>query len=83
MWKSGCAASLNVESKAWNVNLRVSLGQAHPNLQKDQQDGGGCRGGSPAKRRRKERREAEREERAKAEQVDAAGRKKQKLKMKK
>ena len=75
LWKSGCEASLNVESKAGNayVNLRVGLGHAHPHIQKDQQEDGGCRGGSPAKQRRKERREAERGERAKAEQVDAAG----------
>ena len=75
LWKSGCEASLNVESKAWNayVNLRVGLGHDHPHLRKDEQDGG-FRGGSPAKQRRKERREAERGERAKAEQVDAAGR---------
>lgn len=63
LWKSGSNARLHVETEAGvaHVSLHVSLGQVQPSLSGGQH-GGGCRrgGGSPAKHRRRECREAER-----------------------
>ena len=73
LWQSGCDASLHVETKAGNafVSLHLGLGQAQPHHgQGLKARGQGCRVGSPSKQRRKERREAERVERAAAEQED-------------
>ena len=73
LWQSGCDASLHVESREGNavVNLQLDLGQAqsHPGVG---QDAGGRRSGGPARQRRKERRDAERQVRATAEKDAAA-----------
>ena len=63
LWQAGCEASLQVETRDGNAfaNLRVGLGKAQP-LHEYGQQVGGCRGGSPAKQRRRVRREAERQQ---------------------
>ena len=68
LWESGSNARLHVETEAGNafVSLQVGLGQAQPLLVSGQHHGG-RRGGSPAKQRRRERRDAERQ--VKADQV--------------
>ena len=70
LWKSGCNAKLHVESEAGNafVSLQVGLGHAHL-LDGSGQHVGGHRGGSPAKQRRRERREADRKVKGVAEKV--------------
>ena len=76
LWQSGWEANLQVQAKAGNafVSLHLGLGQAEPNLGKGPHyaSGQGSRGGSPAKQRRKARREDERKARKAAEQVDAS-----------
>ena len=74
LWQSGSNARLHVESEAERayVSLQVDLGHAQP-LASDGQHGRGqgYRGGSPAKQRRRERRESERKAKAAAEQAGA------------
>ena len=76
LWQAGCEASLHVESKAGKafVNLQLGLGQAQSHPWKSEHTGEharGRRGGSPAKQRRRARRETEREARVTAEEVVA------------
>ena len=72
LWQSGRNARLHVESASGNayVSLQVDLGQAKPLAGGGQHGcGQGHRGGSPAKQRRRERRESERKAKATAEQA--------------
>ena len=77
LWQAGCEASLHVESKAGKayVNLQLGLGQAQSHPWKSEDTGehaSGRRGGSPAKQRRRARRQTERQARATAEEVVGA-----------
>ena len=73
LWKSGWEASLHMESRAGKafVNLQLGLGQAQQHSGKSDHVGV-HRGGSPSKQRRRDRREADREAKAVAEQAAAA-----------
>ena len=68
LWRSGCEANLQVQSRAGNasVNPQLDLGKAdvHPLAAGD----GGRRGGGPARQRRRARREAERQTKSDVEQ---------------
>jgi hypothetical protein len=78
LWEAGCEASLHVETRAGNavVNLQVGLGilgQAKPGhgVGPVGASGDGCRGGSPSRQRRRQKREADRVEKlAAAEEVE-------------
>ena len=72
LWRSGCEANLQVQSRAGNayVNLQLGLGQADVHVYPPAAGVGGCRGGGPARQRRRTRREAERQSRSDAEQAD-------------
>ena len=69
LWQSGCDAKLNIESEAGNayVTLRVGLGKVLPGHHHGHV--GQHRGGSPARQRRRERRDLERRTAAAAEEV--------------
>ena len=71
LWRSGCEANLQVQSRAGNayVNLQLGLGQADVHVHPSAAGDGGRRGGGPARQRRRTRREAERQSRSDAEQV--------------
>ena len=71
--KSGCEASLHLESKAGKafVNLRLGLGQVQSQPGAAQHVGG-HRGGGPSKQRRRDRREAQREAKGTAAKAEAA-----------
>ena len=73
LWQSGWEVSLHMESRAGKafVNLQLGLGQAQQHSGKSDHVGV-HRGGSPSKQRRRDRREADREAKAVAEQVAAA-----------
>ena len=68
LWENGCDANLQVETTAGKavVSLKVTLGPAE-NL--NFSDHGGCRGGSPSRQRRRERRAAARIYQYKAEEA--------------
>ena len=68
LWQAGWDANLNVETTAGNafVSLKVGLGQAKHHVNID-----GCRGGSPSRQRRRERRAAARHFDASTEEVVA------------
>ena len=68
LWENGCDANLQVETTAGKavVSLKVTLGPAE-NL--NFSDHGGCRGGSPSRQRRRERRAAARIYQSKAEEA--------------
>ena len=68
LWQAGWDANLHVETTAGNafVSLKVGLGQAKHHVNID-----GCRGGSPSRQRRRERRAAARHFDASTEEVMA------------
>ena len=72
LWRSGCEANLQVQSRAGNayVNLQLGLGQADVHVHPPAAGDGGRRGGGPARQRRRTRREAERQSRSDAVQAD-------------
>ena len=69
LWLAGCDANLHVETTAGNafVSLKVGLGQAKHHVNSTD----GCRGGSPSRQRRRERRAAARHVDASTEEVMA------------
>ena len=72
LWRSGCEANLQVQSRTGNayVNLQLGLGQADVHVHPPAAGDGGRRGGGPARQRRRTRREAERQSRSDAVQAD-------------